>query len=94
MKCLVFLSVVLMSASAQASSDVTTQSVYGKYETKSQIFSTAQKDCFKKMKRDLKNVRSSLSVEVLAVLPEAKSYLALCELKRIKTGNIAKLNRK
>ena len=94
MKCLIFTAVFFAAVSAHADSETTTQSVYGKYKKKSDIFAVAQKDCFKKVKKDLKNVRSSLSVEVLAVLPEAKSYLALCELKRIKTGNVAKLNRK
>lgn len=94
MKCLIFVAIFFVAMSAQAKSETTTQSVYGKYRSKSDIFASAQKDCLKKMKRDLTNVRSSLSVEVLAVLPEAKSYLALCELKRIKTGNVAKLSRK
>jgi hypothetical protein len=94
MKCAVFMTLFLLATSAFANKETTTQSVYGKYKSKSDIFTNAQKDCFNKMKRDLKNVRSSLSVEVLAVLPEAKSYLALCELRRIKTGNVAKLIRK
>jgi len=91
MKCLIILGVFLLAMKAE--SKTTTQSVYGKYKKKADIFSVAQADCLKKVKRDIKDVRSTLSVEVLAVLPEAKSYLALCELKQAGGGVIAKLVR-
>lgn len=93
MKCLVILAVFLLAMKAE-SKTTRTQSVYGKYVKKSDIFAKAQADCLSKLKKDIKDVRSSISVEVLAVLPEAKSYLALCELNQNEKSVIAKLRRK